>query len=450
MDKINAIANSLPFRTLFVTLLIAVMLIPLLMTQKIINERNQYYHQNIDNISKGWGKQQTIIGPVLVVPYVEHIFSAETIIDKEGISRTISRDIFKNKTRIVLPEILNIEANLKEQHRKRGIYNALLYIADITLSGKFDLSTLPPIDSKNRKVKWEKAYLAVGLSDTKAITEASPIHWDKASTVLEPGSELVSFLKSGVHASMKTTRRFNSHPNFKIKLSLKGSDGFLFAPLGKVTTAKITSGWPHPSFQGDLLPSHPAEINEKGFKATWSIPNLARNYPQTWLLEEGKQTPQYDLYSLTTGVSLFTPLSIYKKIDRVINYGALFIGLTFVVFLLFEIISNIRISITQYLLIGISLSLFYLILLSLSEYLDFLRAYAYAATTTVVLITLYTIAVLKSVLRALMVFLLLSGLYSVLFVILEQQDYALLAGTSLIILVVMAMMIATRHLPKQN
>ncbi|MCK5916781.1 MAG: cell envelope integrity protein CreD [Cocleimonas sp.] len=448
MDKLKAITDSITFRTFIIALLAFSMLIPLYMTQGIISERNQYYHQTLDNISKGWGTQQTIVGPVLVVPYVEHIFSANTVTDKDGESKTISRDIFNHKTIVLLPEELKVEADLNEQFRKRGIYSSLLYIADLTISGAFDLSVLPDKDSTNRKVDWEKAYLTIGLSDTKAITETTPIRWDKASAPLEPGTKLSSFLKSGFHASMKHTRRFNTRPEFRIKLSVKGRGGFRFAPLGKMTKATIKSGWPHPSFQGAILPNNEPEVSKDGFSANWSIPHLARDYPQHWLLEEGKEAPNYDLYSLTTGVDLFSPVSLYTKINRSVKYGALFIGLTFIVFLLFEMIANTRTHTIQYILVGVSLSLFYLILVSLSEHLPFLISYAYAAATTIGIITLYSAAVLRRFSRAIMIFLLLSSLYGVLFFILQMEDYALLAGTGLITLIVIFMMFATRRLQR--
>jgi len=448
MDKLKAISDSITFRTLIISLLALLMLIPLYMTQGIISERNQYYKQTLENIGKGWGEKQTLVGPVLVVPYTEHVFSANTVTDEYGDSRTVSRDVFNEKTMILLPEELNIEAELKEQFRKRGIYSTLLYIADLTLSGTFDLSVLPPKDSTNRKIKWDKAYLAIGLSDTKAIIETTPIRWDKVSAPLEPGTLLNGFLKSGFHASMKQASRTNDRPTFRINLSIKGSDGFRFAPLGKTTKASIKSGWPHPSFQGDLFPNNEPEITDEGFNAHWSIPHLARDYPQHWLLEEGKEAPKYDLYSLTTGVDLFTPVSIYTKINRSVKYGALFIGLTFIVFLLFEMISKTRTHMVQYMLVGISLSLFYLILVSLSEHLPFLISYAYASATTIGIITLYSAAILRRFSRAIMIFLLLSSLYGVLFFILQMEDYALLAGTGLIIVIVIFMMFATRRLQR--
>jgi inner membrane protein len=454
MDKLKAISESITFRTIIIALLALLMLIPLYMTEGIIDERSQYYHQTLEDIAKGWGKQQTIVGPVLVVPYVEHIFSANTVTDDEGKSKTISRDVFNHKTLVLLPEELKIKADLNEQFRKRGIYNTLLYIADLTLSGTFDLSVLPPIDASNRKVDWDNAYLAIGLSDTKAITETTPIRWDTASAPLEPGTQLSGFLRSGFHASMKHIPREKNRPEFRIKLSVKGRGGFRFAPLGKMTKATITSGWPHPSFQGDFMPNNEPEVDKDGFSASWSIPHLARDYPQSWLLDRdrdrGKEkvTAPYNLYSLTTGVDLFTPISLYTKIKRTVKYGVLFIILTFIVLFLFEIVSKTRAHTVQYILVGVSLSLFYLILVSLSEHLPFLISYAYAAGTTIGLITLYSAAILRRFLGAIMMFLLLSSLYGVLFFILQMEDYALLAGTGLVTLMIIFMMFATWRLQR--
>lgn len=448
MDKLKAISESITFRTFIVALIALLTLIPLYITEGIINERNQYYHQTLEDIGKGWGKQQVIVGPVLVVPYVEHIFSANTVTDEEGKSKTISRDVFNHKTIVLLPEELKIEADLNEQFRKRGIYSTLLYIADLTISGAFDLSVLPPKDASNRKVEWDKAYLAIGLSDTKAITETTPIRWDTASAPLEPGTQLSGFLTSGFHASMRHTERENNRPEFRVKFSVKGSGGFRFAPLGKMTKATITSGWPHPSFQGGFMPNNEPEVTEEGFSASWSIPHLAREYPQHWLLDKEKVAPSYDLYSLTTGVDLFTPISLYTKINRTVKYGALFIVLTFIVLFLFEVVAKTRTHTIQYILVGVSLSLFYLILVSLSEHLPFLISYAYAAGTTIGLITLYAAASLRRFLGAIMIFLLLSSLYGVLFFILQMEDYALLAGTALITLIIIFMMFATWRLQR--
>ncbi len=435
--------SSLSFRSILVGLLMLLMLIPLVMVDGIVNERSRYHNDVVYNISKGWGGDQSITGPILAVPYVEHQISVETITASDGKSRTVSRDIFKDKTMILLPEVLNIDTKLKEAHRKRGIYDSLVYKAEIELSGQFDLSALPK-ESNRYSIHWKKAWLAVGVSDTKAINSTSPLDWDGSRTKFEPGTRMTNIISSGFHANMVNTfskeTKGGLRPEFKVQLIVNGSRRFRFTPLGETTFATVKSGWPHPSFQGDVLPNSKIISNE-GFTAEWTIPHLARNYPQSWLMGEN-----YHLKELTAGVDLFTPVSLYSKVIRAVKYGILFIGLTFLVFLIFEVTVKARLHIIQYAIIGLSLTLFYLLLISLSEHIPFLMAYIYAASTIVGIITLYTISVLKSLGKGVFIMLLLGSLYTALYFILQMEDYALLAGSGVMLFVMVVLMIVTRKI----
>jgi len=436
--------TSLTFRSVLIGLLMLLMLIPLLMVDDIVSERGRYYNQVVNDISSGLGQNQAVIGPVLAVPYVVHQTSVETVTDSNGKTRTVSRDIFKDKTMILLPEVLNINVDLKEAHRKRGIYDSLVYKAEINLNGHFDLSDLPQ-ESNKYSIRWKKAWLAVGVSDTKAINSTTPLNWDGSRTKFEPGTRMTKIIPNGFHTSMANTaggsQQGGLRPEFEIKLSINGSKGFKFAPLGETTFAKITSGWPHPSFQGDVLPKSKI-ISKAGFSAEWVIPHLARNYPQSWLMKK----EEYRLQELSTGVDLFTPVSLYSKVSRAVKYGALFIGLTFLTFLVFEVTVKARLHLIQYAIIGLSLSLFYLLLISLSEQIPFITAYIYAASTIVGIITLYTFAVLKSFGKGLFILILLGSLYTALYFILQMEDYALLAGSGVMLFVLVILMIATRNI----
>ena len=432
--------KSLTFRSLLVGLLMLLMIIPLLMVDDIVRERNRNYHSVLYDISNNWGSDQTVVGPVLSVPYVEHITSVETVTDSNGVTKTISRDVFNDKTMVLLPEELNIDTKLNDKHRKRGIYDALMYEADLTITGKFDLGLLPT-KSKNTNIRWKKAWLSIGLSDTKAISDTTPLRWGENSAKFEPGTRLTTILPNGFHASMKNIPTSETHPTFKIQLSFKGNTRFRFAPVGETSVAKIESKWPHPSFQGDILPSSKIISNE-GFSAEWHIPHLARNYPQSWLMSE----ESYKLDSITTGVDLFTPVSLYSKVSRAVKYGALFIGLTFLTFLVFEVTIKAKMHIIQYAIIGISLILFYLLLISLSEQIPFMMAYIYAASTIVGIITLYTFAVLKRFGKGIFIFTLLGSLYTALYFILQMEDYAMLAGAGVMLFVVVILMVATRNI----
>jgi inner membrane protein len=245
---------------------------------------------------------------------------------------------------------------------------------------------------------------------------------------------------------MSNLPRGKSQAEFKIQLSFNGNTRFSFAPLGESTTTTIESSWPHPSFKGGVLPVSKV-ISAEGFNATWRIPNLARNYPQSWLQgKDNSQSETYKLDSLIASVELFSPVSLYSKVSRAVKYGILFIGLTFLSFLIFEVSVASKIHIIQYAIIGISLALFYLLLISLSEHLAFIKAYAYAAGTTISIITMYTFAVLRSFSKGMFILILLSSLYTALYFILQMEDYALLAGAAVMLFVVLILMIATWNL----
>ena len=138
--------------------------------------------------------------------------------------------------------------------------------------------------------------------------------------------------------------------------------------------------------------------------------------------------------------------SFIPKVTRAVKYGILFVGLTFLTFLIFELTTQSRLHFVQYGLIGIALALFYLVLLSIAEHTDFLTAYIVAALLNIGLIASYTAAALKSWTRSGVIAVLLAALYIVLYSLLQLEDYALLMGTMLLLSVLMVLMYVTRNL----
>jgi len=435
-------SQSLGLRTIVVSLLGLLMLVPLFFVDKVVKERQAHYQTALNGIAERWGGKQTLIGPVLVVPYVEHFTSVDTISDENGESRVVSKDVFNDRTAILLPESLEIRANLNEEHRQQGIYDALVYNATVSLSGKFNHAQVLQSSEGERRILWNKAFVALGLTDQRAIDTASSFFWNDGRIDMQPGTRLSKLLPSGFHIPLNVNADSTPTNEFKLTLNLRGSDGLLFAPLGQTTAIRMTSAWTHPNFQGDLLPSK-YDITEAGFNAAWNIPHLVRNYPQYWVLED-QQT--YDLRSFSAGVSLDEPDALYPLIERAVKYGALFIGMTFLVFFAFEISLKQRLHVLQYGLVGVALSLFYLILLAAAEHIGFLYAYVAAAAATILSITVYTGVILRNGWRTFLLFLLLVLLYGLLYLLLQMEDYALLIGVGLLLFASVIMMHVTRHL----
>jgi inner membrane protein len=438
--------NSLTFRGFLVTLLTLLLLIPLFMVGSIINERKLYYDSVIESNEAGWNADQTVVGPVLVVPYTERYSSVETATDSNGITNTISRDVITDKTLLILPENLNISAKLNEKKRNTGKFSSYVYQADVLLSGHFKLDALPKANNKY-SIHWDKAWLSIGLTDTTSLNSAGPLRWQTSSARFEPGSKLQKLLKNGIHASMSGLSVDKESSEFKIELSFNGNSAFNFAPLGESTTAKIQSGWPNPDFIGDLLPTSKV-ISTEGFNATWRIQSLARNYPQSWIINLGdeQQKISYQFDTLTAGVNLFKADTTYDKIMYAANYGVIFIVITFLAFLIFDAKQKYNIHILHYVIIGLLLVLFYLLLTSLIEYFYFDKAYIYAAGSIIGLVTLYTFATLKSFSKGLFILILLSSLYAALYFILQSAEYALVASSVALLFVLVLLMLASYKL----
>ena len=173
------------------------------------------------------------------------------------------------------------------------------------------------------------------MSDTQAINKVSKLSWHNDGFEFEPGTKITNVIDNGFHAPIDLSELVQGSEgdgvSFEFAMNVNGSGGFYFSPFGKTTNVTVSSDWPHPSFQGNVLPdAH--EVEAGGFDATWTVPHLARNYPQLWTLE----TQKFDIDEFVAGVDLFESVSLYSQIIRAIKYGVLFLVLTYVTFLLFE------------------------------------------------------------------------------------------------------------------
>lgn len=440
--------DTMSYRAVIIGLVALGMLIPLSLVAQVVTERGERYEAVLVDIAKNWGQQQSLLAPVLVVPFTETVLVPSRIVGEDGKTLKINKPIHSQRTAQFLPDTLDIQVHLKDQERMRGIFKSLVYNADVVLDASFTNIDIESMSDNVGEIHWDKAWISIGLSDTRAIDSIDKFTWNDISEEFGPGTKL-KHLPSGFHGpleSIDSTGIGKKTSKLHLAMSVKGSDSFRFAPLARQTTVVMDSTWPHPSFQGDALPQS-RKITENGFEATWKIPHLARNYPQQWLGGElGFSGSTVDLHEFTAGVSFYEPISLYSQIMRTVKYGLLFIGLTFLTLFVFELGIAKQLHMIQYVLIGVSLSLFYLVLLSLSEHIEFLKAYLIAACLVVFMITCYTWMTLGSFKRASVVFVMLGALYSVLYSLLQLEDFALLLGTALLVFVVMLLMYLTRNI----
>ena len=435
---------------LFITLML---LIPLGFVENIVYERQYLQQEATRNITSSWGDAQSISGPVLILPYEvwqDHKKTVTVKVGKDEKEKEVIERKYYLRYKLILPSEVSFDARLDPEIRYRGIYRQALYNAPVTIQGHFTLPRAEDFASNLQKVHWDKAWLAVGVTDLKTISESSPLQWaGSAAPAYKPGTRAGGLLGPGFHTALALTdKAAGARQDFSLKLAIRGSGGIAFTPVGEKTAITVAGAWPDPSFQGNLLPVE-RSITDKGFSARWNISNLTRTYPQIEDVPNLETVRELEsIRSFTAGVDLHETVSLYRMVRRAVHYGILFIAVSFVTLFAFEMVSRRRMHLLQYGMVGLSMSLFYLVLLSLAEHIDFGLAFTAAGAVTVSMNSLYVAAALQSKMRGLIMAGLLSGLYVLLFSLLRMEDFALLVGTGLVVAMMAVLMYVTRKLPR--
>ena len=428
--------DSTGFKMIAIGGLVLLLLIPLGMVESLIQEREHRRTEAADEVASTWGKCQLLGGPVLTVPYQQHSKDDK---GKDYVSVSYAR---------FLPADLRIEGKVLPEKRNRGIFEAVVYRADLRWTGSFQRPSFAAWKVAPQDVLWSGAYLSVGVPDLRGIRSAVAIHWSQRALQFQPGGVEEGLWDSGLRVpvpDLAAGKEGDSY-RFAFDLGLNGSRQLQFLPLGQQTTVSLSSPWPSPSFNGAVLPeSH--HVTDQGFDAAWSRSWFNRSYPQQWRQEEAeKLAAKSALEGSAFGVELFLPVDSYQKTERSAKYGTLFLVLTFLTFFLYEVFSAVPLHPMQYLLVGAALCLFYLLLLSISEHVPFGLSYLVAAAATVLLIGGYSAAVLRGRLRALLMTAVLAVLYGYLYVLLQLEDYALLLGSVGLFLILALVMFLTRRI----
>lgn len=432
-----------------IVILVLILLIPLEMIDSLLYERLQRRNDTINNITSTWGKEQTIVGPVLIIPYRYFYKTWREEVIKDG-DKEIKQQKEVVESRVVkayfLPRQLNINGELKPKELHRGIYDAIVYSGDLTISGAFDQPDFSHFKVKPENILWNDAKVSFALTDLRGTRETLILKLNKQKLPLIPGGSVPHF-SSGVQTYLKGLVNAESKGfDFSLKLTLNGSSSLSLAPLGIQNNVSLKSSWKDPSFNGEFLPVK-REISKDGFNAQWQISYYGRHYPQQW--SDRVQSKAFNANAVNNslfGVTLVSLIDSYRNVERSIKYGVLFITLVFTVFFLFEVVGKLKIHPFQYILVGAALCLFYLALLSFSEFISFLTSYILAAAASTTLITLYCLAVLKSGKRCLLVAAGLVTTYGFLYVILQATDYALIIGTIGLFAALSMVMYATRDI----
>jgi inner membrane protein len=426
---------KLTLKLFFVGFIGILMLIATALVNSVVSERENYRTQATTSISNSWGSEQLITPPILTIPF-------QTIYKNPKDKSVSSATSYAH----FLPNELKIQSSIKPEIRYKGIFKKIVYTTDIKIEGSFP----PPVINKSGttdeiNILWNNAFIALGITDTKGLQGQPTIEIDGSKHYFQPGTSKQTLFSNGINVPLNYTALNGKSNKFSMQLTLRGSDSLSFIPTGQTTKASVNSSWPNPSFIGSFLPSKKV-VTDKSFKAEWDISYLARSFPQSWVDSLGDKSRSVD--DAAFGASLLTPVDFYRNTLRAIKYSILFIALTFLTFFMFEVIAKLKIHAFQYFLVGMAVSLFYLILLSLSEFIGFNWAYILASIGNIFLISLYTKAIVKNIKPILTYFMtgVLVFLYSFLYVLLQLQDLSLLIGSIGLFIVLALVMYFTRNI----
>lgn len=425
-----------------ICLLLALLQIPLVMTRGVLAERQGYQAQAVAEIRNTWGQAQMIAGPVLAVPYsITRQWDRETL-DAQGEPKTVKEISVTWDAIYFLPAALDARAEIDPEVRYRGIYDTVVYSAQIALKGTFK-TDLMDVGPEGAVYQWEKAVMYMGVTDARRLRSAPHLVADGKSPPVEAEATEGAILN--LKAKTPATGP-NQAIDFEVKLDLQGSERLEIAPVGKATVVQMHSKWANPSFTGSQLPVTRI-VNEDGFTASWRLAHYGRGFPQTW---NGARTGIGQILPKIVesgfGVAFNQPVNSYSMAERAQKYGILFFVLVFTVFFLFEVTAALRIHPLQYALVGVALCLFFLGFLALSEFWPTRWAYAAAATGCTLMVSLYAWSFLKTGWRTLVIGGGLGATYGYLYFVLKSQDYALVAGTAALFGALALVMFCTRRI----
>ena len=400
------------------------LLIPLVLIGEVIRERAQNAETARTEIGALWASAQTVTGPVLNVPGTK-------VVSDDG--------SYVTTTMHILPDNLKVNGVLIPEVRSRGIYETVVYNSDLKISGSFSIAGYEHLNDYTWQ--WDQAYISLGVSDNKGISDKADLTIDDKVIGAQPGAGQPDLFAKGISFPMPLDAEKLSVFNgaFSLALGLKGSGSIAFSPVGRTTEVTLASEWEAPKFTGNFLPAE-RDVTDAGFTANWSVTHLNRSFPQVWA---GKSyAPTDDAF----GVDLIMEADHYTKAERSAKYGVLFIALTFLVLLIIELRSAERIHIFYYLLTGLALILFFSLLTALSEHIGFNPAYLISAAATIALLTAFFRSLLKQGWMVLLISGLLTALYVFIFFLLSMKDYAFLVGNiGLFVILAVLMIVSAKY-----
>lgn len=438
-----------------IALVFVLLMLALAQVSSVVRDRQYYRSQAVQGVAQSLAGPQSLLGPLIHVSCTE-----EWDITADKQVRTERREF-----RLTAPPAsLAVQGTGELQSLSRGLHAAQAFALKVRLQARWaDLSALrPERQQAGSRLNCGQPLLMVAVADARGIRHAG-LRIDQQNLALKPGT-FHSHYPKGVHAALQPVQAWDAPLAADIELELVGTDRVSVVPLGGATEVRLSSAWPHPSFEGRFLPTE-REVTPDGFTARWRVSSLASTAQQdvavgkilcpaiipsaalvaTAAAEAAGGTPTVRGCVDTFGVRFIDPSDTYALSDRATKYGLLFVGLTFVALGLFEFMKSLRVHPIQYLLAGAALCIFFLLLVSLSEHMAFGLAYGLSAAACVLLLAYYASHMLGHWTRGVPFGAGIAVLYGLLYVLLQLEQTALAVGALALFGVLTLVMVLTRR-----
>lgn len=449
----NLFAPSALSKVLLLVLLTILLALPLARIGGLVEERGGSRDEARQALALSHAGPQRIVGPLMVVPYQERW--TEVQLDERGqVKARVDRQRLGHH--VVFPEKMHLRGRLLPQERYRGIFSVPFYTLDGQLEGRFpavDVALLPR-RQKDSSIEVQPARLAWSVSDVRGIQGLPRLVVGGAPAVFQPQlppvPELVhlgSIVQAALPAPAQQAWLAGQPLPYGMSFVLVGQERLGVVPIADDTSAELSSTWPHPAFGGQFL-ANQRTVTDQGFQAAWAVSSLAgsaRGQLQAAMAADAGTAGAAMAGLQTFDVSLVEPLNVYALTGRAIKYGLLFVALTLLAAFMFELFARLRLHPVQYGLVGLSIALFFLLLLALSEKVAFELAYAGAASASVLLLVVYFSAVLRGWRRGFGLGTYVAVLYAALYGLLVSEDNALLLGALLLFGLLALLMLGTRR-----
>lgn len=434
---ISMTSARLVLKAFAIAALTIVILIALFMISDVIESRQNYRNEARASIEESYASSQTLAGPILIRPFTVTTHTSRT--DEKGVKQII--DHTRVGSAWSFPHELNITGTLIPSERRHGLYKVPVYELDSHLTGTVDVNDATLQDGETpQNVTYGTPYFALAVTDVRGIVGSPKMTANNLPVQIFQGAPESASWQPNLQVPLRVAPEgLHGRITFALDLTLAGTDHLNIAPVADSNHIDLSSSWPSPLFAGSFLPRN-RTVAADGFKATWDISSLASATQAQMLAHKDKDNAKLDQLE----IDLITPIDPYKLSDRAVKYGILFVIITFGGFFIFEVMQHLPIHPVQYLLVGLGLAIFFLLLISFSEHMAFGTAYLIAAAACIGLLTFYLTFVLRSLRYGLGFGSMLSLLYAGIYGLLISEDNALILGSLMLFTLLALTMYVTR------